>query len=149
MDLNTLLLGSVGIIAGVSLILGSKWVNSRSTDTNMVNKKLKLYKDTIEELEDEIKHWKGKFNKTKQLPTVTGEFDLSNDNGVEALIKEILPNITNILPPSLQGLARDPKIVDYAMKLYRENPEKAKELFNKFIRKSGKDEIQGSQQIPL
>ncbi len=134
------------MIAGVGLILGTKWVNSRSTDTNIVNKKLKLYKDTIEELEEEVKHWKGKFNKTKQLPTVSGDYDLSNDNSVESLIKEILPNITNILPPSLQSLARDPKIVDYAMKLYKENPEKAKELFNKFIRK-GKDENPSTQQL--
>ncbi len=149
MDLNTLILGSVAIVAGTSLILGSKWVSSRQTDTNIVNRKLKLYKDTIEELEDEVKHWKGKFNKTKQLPTVSGDFDLSSDNGVEALIKEILPNITNILPPSLQSLARDPKIVDYAMKLYKENPEKAKELFNKFIRKGKSDEIQTQELRPL
>jgi len=133
-----LILGSLmTVVAGV---IGVNFVRARGVEPDYVNKKLRVYKDNIEELEIEVKHWKGKYHQKNQLPSIEGDFNLNDVNSTEALIKSILPAVSNILPRDLQGLARDPKIVEYAMKLYQEHPEQAKQLFSKFIKKNGRME---------
>ena len=118
--------------------VGYNWVKRRDTDPKIVGKKLKLYEDMIQELEYEVKRWKGKFNQTKQGVYVQGDYDLSNVDSVEALIQSLLPQVKTMLPKNLQGLADDPKIVKMAIDLYKQNPEKAKELLGKFVKRDSK-----------
>lgn len=130
-DLYFLVITSILSLTGG--FVGIKYINSRSTDSSLVKKKIALYNDTIQELEEEARHWKGKYAGRLKTPQVEGEFNLSDAGSVQSLIGSILPKLGSLLPKDLQGLASDPKIVEYAMKLYQEHPEEAKKLFSKFI----------------
>jgi len=134
------------ILALSTVIVGTKYINSRSTDSNLVKKKIALYQSTIDELEEEARHWKGKYAGRLKTPQIEGEFNLSDSSSVQSLIGSILPKLGSLLPKDLQGLASDPKIVEYAMKLYQEHPEEAKKLFSKFISKGRIGSVQGTEQ---
>ena len=142
-DTAFIIVGSLISIFGG--IVGIIWARSRNVDPSIIRKKVKLYEDTIKELEYESMHWKGKFNQTKQLPSVEGDFNLSDVGSVEALIQTVLPKVKGLLPKDLQGLADDPNVVKYAMQLYQQNPDKAKQLLGKFLKKGGQaPEIEAS-----
>lgn len=129
----------VGSLISLTMgFVGYHWVKRRDTDPKIVGKKLKLYEDMVAELEHEVKVWKGRFNQTKQGVYVQGDYDLSNVDSVEALIQSLLPQVKTMLPKSIQGLADDPKLVKMAIDLYKQNPEKAKEILGKFVKRGSK-----------
>ena len=127
LDLGFTIVGSIiGIMGG---IIGVIWAKSSKLSPKIVNSRINQYENRIDELEHENRKLKGKMAQSKQIPTVQGDFDLSNLGSVEALIRSVLPNLKGLLPKDLQGLVDDPNIIKYALELYNQNPDKAKQLF--------------------
>lgn len=132
LDLGFLIVGS--IIAVFGGIVGIIWAKNIPLEAKLVNNKIKQYRERVEELEKELRKWRGKVSQSKQLPTVQGDYDLSDVGSVEALIKTVLPSIKGLLPKDLQGLADDPNVVKQAIELYNKNPDGAKKILGKFIK---------------
>ena len=140
LDLGFTIVGSIiGIMGG---IMGVIWAKSSKLSPKIVNSRINQYENRIDELEHENRKLKGKMAQSKQLPTVQGDYDLSNLGSVEALIRTVLPNLKGLLPKDLQGLVDDPNIIKYALELYNQNPDKAKQLLGKFIGKGKQEQIE-------
>ena len=142
LDLGFTIVGSIiGIMGG---LIGVLWAKSSKLSPKIVNSRINQYENRIDELEHENRKLKGKMAQSKQIPTVQGDYDLSNLGSVEALIRTVLPNLKGLLPKDLQGLVDDPNIVKYALELYNQNPDKAKQLLGKFIGKGKQEQIESA-----
>ena len=141
MDPNLALTIVGTVIAAIGGIVGYKWVTTRGMDQKVLGKKIKIYEDVLNEYENELKHWKGKYNQSKQIEKVDGDYDLDNQSDVASLAKLVLPNILDLLPQDLkikaQGFLDNPELVDMAVKLYEKHPDEVKGLLAKFIKKRG------------
>jgi len=131
-DFNVVILGVILVISVA--FVGYKWVSKGSLDVKVTNKRLKQYSDYIAELEADNRALKGKVAAAKRIPTVEGSLD--TDDNIQAVIGELLPKIAPSLPGPLQGLVNDPRAVKMAMDLYKQNPEKAKGLIQRFVGKN-------------
>lgn len=136
---------TLGICA--SVIIVTKWLKLRSLAPDIVEKQQLLRDKYVNDLEEDIVYqekksnqWKGKYYNNRDKVQVEGNYDLSNDDGVASIIKQILPAITEILPAEvgkkLKGLLDNPEIVDAGLKLYKEHPEEIKSLLNAFVKKT-------------
>ena len=133
---------AVSLIGGYS---GVQWVKYRALDASYVMGKVKIYKDMSKEYEDEAKHWKGKFNQTKQLLQVEGDFDMGSDEGITQFITALAGKFAPMLPREAQSFLNDPKMIQQGIALYRQNPELAKSILSKFIKKGSQNQSQGQK----
>jgi len=138
LDLTTVILGPIVAIMGG--IVGIIWAKNSKLNPKIVNSRIKHFEDRIDELEIDNKKLRGKIAQSKQIPSVQGDYNLDNIDGVESLIKSVLPHVKGILPKELQSLVDDPGAVKIALDLYKQNPDKAKNILNKFIKKGKSEE---------
>jgi len=95
--------------------------------------RIKLLKQDKEELINEIKSIKQKFNRyvTKEAPTIPGDpesFDIGE------AVKKLAPQFKHLLPKEFQALADDPDIIKYLADLAAEHPDEAKDILKQFIK---------------
>ena len=102
--------------------------------SNEIHGKLKnRYLEYIDNLEKDNKKLTGKLNKMKQGVTISkDDYDSENPLGnIGALISQFAP----MLPKNIQPLLQNPGTMKYVEKLVTENPDKVKELIEKFVSK--------------
>lgn len=134
-DYTILTLGTILGVAGA--IVGISWAKYRTLAPNLVKKRIDLSDSLISDYEQEIKYWRGKANQAKQINKVEFDGDLSDEGQIVNLIKDILPNVSHALPRELRSLVNDPAAVDLAFKLYKANPERAKQFLQGLIKSKG------------
>ena len=144
MELIIAVLGSVAILAVSLGIVAYKKVTMGFLDPKITNKRIKYLNDYIDEVEYDNKKLKGMVSNWKRTPQIAVDDSILSDaDGVAQLVRQLLPQVAPMLPKPLQALANDPKAVDFAVDLYKKDPEKAKSLLSSFIKKGkgGKSEI--------
>jgi len=129
---------TINMIIALSMVvlggfIGLKWVKYRALDANYVKQKVKVYEDLANEYKQEMQHWKGKFNQSKQAPQIDGEL---------GELGEILPNLftefSPFVPNWLKPLLNNRDVQSWLIKYAKENPDKASEWFGKILRKNDK-----------
>lgn len=133
------------IIGGLTTILtafiGLKWVKYRALDSSYVSQKVKHYTDLSAEYKEEAKHWRGRFNQSKQEIQVDGFDDVTSENDVASVAKLVLPEILGMLPANVQkhakGFLNNPDMINMAVKLYEKHPEECQRLMAGFLKKTG------------
>jgi len=118
------------VVAGICGIVVTKNVFG----SNEIHGKLKnRYLEYIDNLEKDNKKLTGKLNKMKQGVTISkDDYDSENPLGnIGALISQFAP----MLPKNIQPLLQNPSTMKYVEKLVTENPDKVKELIEKFVSK--------------
>ena len=122
MDFTTsiLLIACVIAVTAVGGKIGLKWVGLRALDPKITREREKRLLDEIEDLKEDVKKWRGAFNRSKQLPTVEVDSMPTDDAGLQSLIAENLPGIANALPPQIgKLLLRNP---DKVFEFVKSNP---------------------------
>lgn len=99
--------------------------------------RIKLLKQDKEELINEIKSIKQKFNRyvAKEAPTIEGDPETVD---IGEAVKKLAPKFKDLLPKEFQGLVDDPDVVQYIAELANEHPDEAKEFLKQFIKGSVK-----------
>ena len=141
-DFNYLFI-SVAVI--VAIVLAPKFIQmNRITSSKSMKGLQKLDQEYIEELEYKLKQIKNTLNKAEQGPRVTG--DISE---LSSLLPDIVGQFSKYAPKWLQPILSNPESSKWIMEYVEKNPEKASELFAKFIRKKGdksdKIEVNGQE----
>lgn len=106
MELETsiVIMISVTIISLVASKAAVKWRQTALLEPKIVEKRLRMQDDLIEEYKDELKRWKSKFSQSKQLPKIEVSEMPADDEALRMLIKENLPGIANMLPAGIGKL---------------------------------------------
>jgi len=118
------------VAAGVSGII----ISRNLYGNNVIHGKIKnRYDNYILSLEADNKKLTGKLAKLKQGVSISKE-DFDEDNPLGSL-GGIISQFSHLLPKNIQPLLNDPKTISYVTKLAAENPDKVKELIQKFIKK--------------
>jgi hypothetical protein len=118
------------IAAGVSGII----ITRNVFGSNEIHGKLKnRYLEYIDNLEKDNKKLNGKLNKMKQGVTINKD-DYDADNPL-ASIGGLISQFAPMLPKNIQPLLQNPGTMKYIEKLVVDNPDKVKELIEKFVSK--------------
>ena len=128
--IETLLILAAAVTVGISGIIISKNVYGNHTIHGKIKRR---YDDYIVTIEAENKSLTGKLNKLKKSFSVDKN-DFDEDNPIGSL-SGIISQFSHLLPKNIQPLLNDPKTISYITKLATDNPEKVKELINKFVKK--------------
>jgi hypothetical protein len=131
MDTTTINLIIAVCIVIIGGFVGLKWVKYRALDANYVKQKVKVYEDLAEEYKQEMQHWKGKFNQSKQAPQIDGEID-----ELESILPNLFAEFSPHVPTWLKPLLNNKDVQTWLLKYVHEHPDKAGEWFGKIVRKS-------------
>jgi hypothetical protein len=120
----------IAIVAGVCGIV----ITRNVFGSNEIHGKLKnRYLEYIDNLEKDNKKLNGKLNKMKQGVTINKD-DYDADNPL-ASIGGLISQFAPMLPKNIQPLLQNPGTMKYIEKLVVDNPDKVKELIEKFVSK--------------
>lgn len=135
------------VILGVLMagFIGFYYLKTRAQSPKYLKQQNKDLEQLAAHNRGEAAKWRGKFNSTKAMPAIEGDFDITSEEGIKDLIKEYLPKLSGILPNELKTLASDPKAVDVIVEFYKKDPERAKKLIGKFLNRKGKIGIQTTE----
>lgn len=97
---------------------------------NGLKKEVQYWKDVTEELEQEIKVYKGKLKQKEAPPQFKGEVNKAN---VGDLAKEFFPVIADKLPKWAQPFFKVPVLQQMAIDYFVQNPDTAMNLIGKFF----------------
>jgi len=113
----------------ISAVLTSKF--ALKPDSLSTRKKAE-YEKYIQEQDKEIASLESYIKRMKQGPKITDE---EANDPKEALLS-LIPQLEHLVPAKLKPLLRDPKLVEFGLKLYDEHPEQFRNILSKFIGKS-------------
>ena len=122
---------SIAIIAIVGVFFTAKVVTGhQGNSSKAVRAKMREMEDYTEYLKKQVRVYKNKVSNSERGP----RFDGSLDD-----LSEVLPNIISefgdYLPKWAQPLLKDKNTQEMLLKYVQENPDKAKQYFNKLIGK--------------
>ncbi len=126
----------VGVILGGSM--GLYYLKSHITSPKYLRNHVKEIELLYYDAKKEIKRLKGSSAQLMQVPTIAGEFDLSNAEGVGNFVREYAPALKKFVPKQYQHLLDNKGLVDLALNVYKQNPEKAQQFLSKFIKQPSK-----------
>jgi type II secretory pathway pseudopilin PulG len=130
------ILAVIALVCVVGAVLITRIV--RKTDdfeTRILRKRLKVAEDYIAELESDNKSLTNTLNRMQVGPKVEGSL-----SDIKSLLPELLPIIGGSLPKWAQSIMSVPGVIDSISLFVEKNPDKAAQLFQKFI-KSGNGKI--------
>lgn len=126
------------IVSIVGVLGAVMYRKASNLDPKIVEKRLKLQDQLIEEYESEIKHWKTKYSAAHKPVQALNEYNLdSKEDGIAPLIKELLPQFASVIPKQYRHFLSDPALIDIALELYNKDPDRAKSILQGFIKKTG------------
>jgi len=134
----------MGVILGS--FIGLYWLKSHVNSPKYLKTHVKEVETLYFDAKKEIKRLKGANAQQMQLPTVSGEFDLNSAEGVGAFVQEYAPTLKKYVPKQFQNLLDDKGLVDLAVNVYKQNPDKASKFLQKFLKppsKKGESSAQG------
>lgn len=121
------------VVTMMGFVLGLKWLMTRVHTPKRYKEQLTDQDEIIKGLKTQIKQWKGRFHSRNNAPTVSNEVQESED--LEKILPDLAQNYVAHAPNWLKPLLQDPAIVKWAVDLAKKNPERAKELLGKFVKK--------------
>jgi len=138
------------MLAGVMIagILGVFWLKTRTIAPKYLQSMVKDLNNSLEHQKKETRIWRGKFNQRNQTPQVMFDGDIDSPDAVGQLVKEVLPEIRNIVPREWRKYLDSPKMVDMAIELYKKNPDAGNKLLQKFIKKKGSTAKPEGSELP-
>lgn len=134
MEIDYTLIAITFVVAIVGLILGRNWLISMQQGSVPLKKELKYWQDYAIQQEDEVKHWKGKFNKRDQPPQLDGTFSVEK---LPDMIGDIFPMLSGFLPKWAQPFFKQPALQKMMIDWFVKNPDKGAELIGKFFGAKG------------
>jgi len=126
----------MGVILGC--LMGLYYLKSHVTSPKYLKTHVKEIETLYYDAKKEIKRLKGTNAQQMQTPTIAGEFDLSNAEGVGKFVQEYAPLLKKYVPKQFQNLLDDKGLVDLAVNVYKQNPEKAQQFLQRFIKQPSK-----------
>jgi len=130
----------VAVLMGVILgcLMGMYWLKSHVNSPKYLKNHVKEVEILFNDAKKEIKRLKGVNAQNMTAPTITGEFDLSNAEGIGAFVQEYAPTLKKYVPKQFQNLLDDKGLVDLAVNVYKQNPERAQKFLSRFIKQPSK-----------
>jgi len=129
----------VAVLCGVFMggFMGLYWLKSNVNSPKYLKTHVKDVENVLFEKIKENKKLKGQMAQQTQVPVITGDFDLSSADGVGNFIQEYAPALKKFVPKQYQHLLDQKGLVDLAVNVYKQNPEKAQQFLSKFIKAPG------------
>jgi len=126
----------MGVIMGC--LMGLYYLKSHVNSPKYLKTHVKEVESLYFEAKKEIKRLKGVNSQNMAVPTLTGEFDLNSAEGVGSFIQEYAPTLKKYVPKQFQNLLDDKGLVDLAVNVYKQNPERAQKFLSKFVKQPSK-----------
>lgn len=120
----------IGCCSVASVLIAKMWLKP----DNYAGKLKKNMDRYVAELEDDNKHLVKTINAMKKGARID-EKDL--DNPIDA-IQSLIPQFEHLVPAKFKPFLRDPKLMEYAATIIKENPDAAKKMLSNFVGKAGK-----------
>jgi len=139
----------VAVLVGVLMggFMGLYYLKSHITSPKYLRNHVKEIESLYYEAKKEIKRLKGTNAQQMQTPTISGEFDLNSAEGVGKFVTEYAPLLKKYVPKPFQHLLDNKGMVDLAVNVYKQNPEKAQQFLSRFIKQPSKKGESISQTI--
>jgi len=118
--------------------MGLYYLKSHVTSPKYLKTHVKEIEILYYDAKKEIKRLKGANAQQMQTPTISGDFDLNSPEGVGNFIREYAPTLKKYVPKQFQNLLDDKGLVDLAVNVYKQNPERAQQFLSKFIKQPSK-----------
>ena len=99
-------------------------------DPKITNKLRKQQDEYIAELEHKVRQKQNKLNSMEKAPSIIGDKE-----DIEGILPDIVGELSTHLPKWLQKIVKNnPDLVNQALELAKKHPDKARELFGKFVK---------------
>lgn len=126
----------VGVLMGGSM--GLYYLKSHITSPKYLRNHVKEIELLYYDAKKDIKRLKGSMAQQTQTPVITGEFDLNSAEGVGKFVTEYAPLLKKYVPKQFSHLLDNKGLVDLAVNVYKQNPEKAQQFLSRFIKQPSK-----------
>jgi len=125
----------VGVLMGA--LLGVIWLKTRQLSPKFLRNRVNDLDDALKASRKEVSKWRSKWYQQQQTPQVEFEGTLETADDAGSLIKDLLPEIKGMVPKEWKKYLDNPKMVDLAIGLYKQNPKIGNQILQRFVKKKG------------
>jgi len=128
---------SVGFLVGVIMggFMGLYYLKTHLDSPKYLKNRLKEIEELYKGALKEKKRLTGQISQKNQIPTIEGEFDLSDPAGVGDFVKQYAPTLKKFVPDQYKHYLDSPELVDLVTSVYKSNPERANKFISNLISK--------------
>jgi len=118
-------------------LMGIYWIKTRTLSPKYMKQRVNDLDDLVKQQRKETSKWRSKWYQQQQTPQVEHEGNLETIDDAGALIKDVLPEIKGMVPKEWKKYLDNPKLVELAIGLYKQNPKIGNQVLQRFIKKKG------------